>query len=162
MRSVVVLGLLSAVATPAIAQRAQPMLPEAPRGVDYAETVCVGGIDGRYEVTRVLATGQVLRVTRRTPVQRTLVSRAEVMKIMRDLDRARFERRTVQRVPRRIADGIDCSLARRKDGRLYSVALQQEMGSDAAVQDLLQVVAEVNALGRRATGPIIRPAVAAR
>ncbi len=159
MRSIVFLALLSATAAPAIAQRVRPMLPVAPPGVDYAETVCAGGIDGRYEVTRVLATWQVLRVTRRTPVQRILVSRAEVAKIMRDLDRARFERRTVQQVPRRIADGIYCTLARRKDGRLHKVALQQEMGSDAAVQDLLEVVAEVNALGRRATGPIIRPVV---
>jgi hypothetical protein len=162
MRSIAIFALFPVMATTAIAQRAQPSLPAAPRGIDFAETICAGGIDGRYEVTRVLATGQVQKVTRRGPVQRILVSRADVAKIMRDLDRARFERRTVQRVPRRIADGIDCSLTRRKDGILHSVALQQEMASDPAVQDLLQVVVEVNALGRRATGPIIRPVVASR
>jgi hypothetical protein len=160
MRSVALFAFFSVIAVPAIAQRAQPSLPAAPRGMDYVETVCAGGIDGRYEVTRALATGQVLKITRRAPVQRTSVPRAEVAKIMSDLDRARFERRIVQRVPRRIADGIDCSLTRRKDGRLHSVSLQQEMGSDPTVQDLLQVVGEVNALGRRATGPILRPATA--
>ncbi len=158
MRSIAAFALLSAMAAPAIAQRAEPALPAAPRGVDYVETVCTGGFDGRYEVTRLLATGQVLNVTRRTPIQRAWAAQAEVTKVMRDLDRARFEGRAVQPVPRRIADGIDCTLARRKDGRLHSVVLQQEMGSDPAVQDLLQVVAEVNALGRRATGPILRPA----
>lgn len=162
MRLLAAIVLLSSMAAPALAQRAQPALPTTPRGIDYAETICTGGIDGRYEITRVLATGQVLKVTRRAPLRRAWASRVDVTKIMRDLDRARFERRSVQQVPRRIADGIDCTLTRRKNGSSHSVLLQQEASSDPAVQDLLQVVAEVDALGRRATGPIIRLAASAR
>lgn len=73
--------IAAAVATPAMAQRMPPVLPFAPRGIDYVETVCTGGIDGRYEMVRVLTTGQVSKVTRRMPeVQRARATRGEVLK----------------------------------------------------------------------------------
>ena len=158
MRFAAVLVPLTLFAAPAEAQRSAPALPPAPRGVDYAETVCSGGIDGRYEVVRVLAGGEVVKVTRRAALTRSRAPAGEAASIQRALDRARFDRRIVQRVPHRIADGIDCTLTRRKGGVVHSVVLQQEVAGDAGVQDLVAIVSRIAALGRAATGPILRPA----
>ncbi|HEX4693204.1 hypothetical protein [Sphingomonas sp.] len=155
----ITLSALVAVAAPAAAQTMPPSLPFAPRGVDYVETVCTGGFDGRYEQVRVLASGRIAKVTRRAPEVKTArASRGEVARIMRELDIARFDRRTSSRLPRRIADGVECALTRRQLGRTHSVTLQPEAASLPAWRDLFQVVEEVNALGRRATGAILRPA----
>lgn len=148
---------LIVLATPAAAQRFQPSLPAAPRGVDYVESVCTGGFDGRYEQTRVLATGNVQKVTRRVPMVSTPVPRAEVDAIMRDLDRANFEQRSVPRLPPRIADGINCTLTRRRNGGQHSVILQQEAENLPAAQDLIRILGKVNALGRRTAVPAMRP-----
>jgi len=155
----IALSALAAIAMPATAQTMPPTLPFAPRGVDYVETVCTGGFDGRYDQVRVLASGRIAKVTRRAPdVKTARATRGEVARIMRELDMARFDRRTSPRLPRRIADGIECTLTRRQFGRSHSVTLQPEAASLPAWRDLFQVVEEVNALGRRATGAILRPA----
>ena len=59
MRRLLFPALIVALAVPAMAQRVQPVLPFAPRGMDYVESVCTGGFDGRYEQTRILTNGQV-------------------------------------------------------------------------------------------------------
>jgi hypothetical protein len=152
-------ALVAVIAAPAVAQRVQPSLPPAPRGVDYVESVCTGGIDGRFEKVRVLATGQVLKVTRRSDgVLRARAKRGEVAKLWRSLDLSRFERRTVSPEKPYIADGIDCSLTRRKNGRVHTVVLMQQSRDRPQYRDLAQVLDDVNALGQRATGPILRPA----
>ena len=153
------IALMAVVATPALAQRMPPVLPFPPRGIDYVETVCTGGIDGRYEVVRVLANGQVSRVTRRMPeVQRARATRAEVGKIWCELDFARFERRTVPAQKPYIMDGIDCTLTRRMNGRLHSVTLMQQMRATPRYRDLVQALDDINTLGGRATGPRLRSA----
>ena len=152
-------AVLIALAAPATAQTMPPTLPFAPRAVDYVETVCTGGFDGRYEQVRVLATGRIAKVTRRQPEVRTAqATRGEITRIMRALDLARFEQRISPRLPRRIADGIDCTLTRRQSGRTHSVTLPQEAASLPRYRDLFDVVEDINALGRRATGAILRPA----
>ena len=159
MRLFVPVALALSVAAPAMAQRAQPVLPFAPRGMDYIESVCTGGIDGRYEQTRVLASGQVMKVTRRSDgVLQTRATRVEVMKIWRELDLSRFERRNVAPEKPYIADGIDCTLTRRQNGRTHTVTLMQQMRDKPQYRDLTRALEDVNDLGRRATGPILRPA----
>lgn len=151
--------MILSLAVPAAAQRSLPVLPFAPRGVDYVETVCTGGIDGRYEQTRILSNGQVMKVTRRSgTVLRARATRAEVTKIWRGLDLARFERRTVPPEKPYVMDGIDCALSRRQNGSVHSVTLMQQTRGKAPYRDLAQVLDDVNELGRRATGPILRPA----
>jgi hypothetical protein len=158
MRSLFLIASIT-LAAPAVAQTMPPTLPFAPRGVDYVETVCTGGFDGRYEQVRVLATGRIAKVTRRQRAVRTArATRGEVARIMHALDVARFEQRTSPTMPRRIADGIDCTLTRRRDGRTHSVTLPQEAQALPRYRDLFEVVDEVNGLGRRATGAILRPA----
>lgn len=155
-------ALIAAMAAPAMAQRAQraqPSLPTAPRGVDYVESVCTGGIDGRSEQVRVLATGQVFKVTRRSDgVLRAKATRGEVAKLWRSLDLSRFERRKASPEKPYIADGIDCTLTRRKNGRAHTVMLMQQTRDRPQYRDLTRALADVNALGQRATGPILRPA----
>ncbi|MES2096993.1 MAG: hypothetical protein V4459_09560 [Pseudomonadota bacterium] len=155
----VLLALIATIATPAGAQRTQPTLPTAPRGMDYVETVCTGGIDGRFEQVRVLASGQIMKVTRRSDtVLRAKATRGEVARLWRSLDLSRFERRTVVREKPFIADGIDCSLTRRKNGLVHVVTLLQQIRDRAEYRDLTRVIDDVNGLGGRATGPILRPA----
>ncbi|MEO5494797.1 MAG: hypothetical protein ABIR08_12330 [Sphingomonas sp.] len=152
-------ALIAAIATPALAQPMPPVLPFAPRGIDYVETVCTGGIDGRHEIVRVLATGQVSKVTRRMPdVQRARATRSEVGKIWRELDLARFEQRIVPPQKPYIMDGIDCALTRRTNGRIHSVTLMQQMHDTPKYRDPILALDDINALGRRATGPRLRPA----
>ena len=154
-----ILWALIAITTPALAQRAQPTLPTAPRGMDYVETVCTGGIDGRFEQVRVLASGQIMKVTRRSgTVLRAKATREEVANLWRSLDLSRFERRTIVREKPYIADGIDCSLTRRKNGRLHVVTLLQQIRDRAEYRDLARAIDDVNGLGGRATGPMLRPA----
>ena len=156
---IALLTLIVAAAAPAMAQRMPPVLPFAPRGIDYVETVCTGGIDGRYEVVRVLPSGQVSKVTRRIPeVRRAQATRDEVRKIWRELDLARFEQRVVPPEKPYIMDGIDCTLTRRSNGRLHTVKLMQQVRDKPKYRDLVLALDDVNALGRRATGPILRPA----
>jgi hypothetical protein len=151
--------LIAAVATPAPAQRMPPVLPFAPRGMDYVETVCTGGIDGRYDIVRVTTNGQILKATRRIPeVQRARATRGEVRTIWRELDFARFEQRVVVPGKPYIMDGIDCSLARRVNGRVHTVTLIQQMRDTPRYRDLIRVLDAINALGNRATGPRLRPA----
>src|ERR1700760_4160709 len=127
MRPIALFALIAAAAAPAVAQRAKPALPLPPRGVDYVGSVCTGGIDGRYEVVRVLATGQVMKATRRSDgVLRAYASRREVAKIMRELDLARFETRTVPPEKPYVMDGIDCALTRGRNGRVHTVLLMQQ------------------------------------
>lgn len=158
MRTILV-TLIATMAAPAMAQRMPPTLPFAPRGVDYVETVCTGGIDGRHEIVRVLATGQVSKVTRRVPdIQHARASRAEVAKIWRGLTLARFEQRTIPPQKPYIMDGIDCTLTRRTNGRTHSVTLMQQVRGNPKYRDLVAVLDDVNVLGGRATGPRLRPA----
>jgi len=155
-----VLAVLAlAITVPALAQRDQPMLPNAPRGVDYVESVCTGGIDGRFEQVRVYVNGRVEKITRRSGgVMRARANANDVVTIWRRLDAARFERRTVVPGKPYIMDGIDCSLTRKTDGRLHTVTLMQQSRSNPRHRDLVQVLDNVNALGRMATGPVLRPA----
>ncbi|MBN8816770.1 MAG: hypothetical protein J0J06_15155 [Sphingomonas sp.] len=156
---VVLFALIAAVASPALAQRMPPVLPFAPAGVDYVETVCAGGIDGRHEVVRVLATGQVSKVTRRSPdVQHARASRAEVSRIWRELDLARFERRVVPPQKPYVMDGVDCTLTRRSNGREHSVTLIQQLRDNPKYRDLIRALDDINALGAKASGPRLRPA----
>jgi hypothetical protein len=152
-------ALIAAIAAPAMAQRMPPVLPFPPRGVDYVETVCTGGIDGRYEMVRVLSNGRVSKVTRRVPDgQRARATRDEVAKIWRELDFARFEQRSVPRQKPSIIDGIDCTLTRRTNGRLHTVTLMQQVRGNPKYRDLVTALDDINALGGRATGPRLRPA----
>jgi len=152
-------ALIAAIATPALAQRMPPVLPFAPRGIDYVETVCTGGFDGRYEMVRVLATGQVSKATRRMPeVQRARATRGEVSKIWRELDLARFEQRIVPPQKPYVMDGIDCTLTRRTNGRVHTVTLMQQMRDTPKYRDLMLALDDINAVGSRATGPRLRPA----
>jgi len=152
-------ALILATAMPASAQRMPPVLPFAPHEVDYIETACSGGFDGRQELVRVLANGQISKVTRRTPeVQRARASRVEVATIWRQLDMARFERRVVPPQRPRIMDGVDCTLTRRTNGGIHTVVLMQQMRGVPRYRDLAQALDAINALGDRATGPRLRPA----
>ncbi|QDZ06767.1 hypothetical protein FPZ24_04140 [Sphingomonas panacisoli] len=118
-----------------------------------------GGIDGRLEFVRVTATGQVFKVTRRLPeVQRARATRGEVAKIWRQLDVARFEQRIVPPQKPYIMDGIDCSLTRRVNGRIHTVTLMQQMRANPKYRDLVTALDDINALGRKATGPRLQPA----
>jgi hypothetical protein len=156
---IVLLAMAASIAAPADARRAVPGLPLPPRGVDYVETVCSGGIDGRYEQVRVLATGQIQKATRRSPiVQRAYASRAEVRKIWRELDFARFERRVVSPEKPYVMDGIDCSLTRSSNGQSHVILLMQQTRDKPRYRDLGQAIDDINALGTRATGPMLRPA----
>jgi hypothetical protein len=135
------------------------VLPFAPRGVDYVESVCTGGFDGRYEQTRILANGQVMKVTRRSGgVLRARATKVEVTKIWRELDFARFEQRTVPREIPYVMDGIDCALTRRQSGRVHTVTLMQQSRDKPRYRDLVQALDDVNEIGRRATGAVLRPA----
>jgi len=159
MRRLLLAALIVPFAVPAVAQRTQPVLPFAPRGADYVESVCTGGFDGRYEQTRILANGQVTKVTRGSGgVLRARATRAEVMKIWRELDFARFEQRSVPPERPYIADGVDCALTRRQNGRVHTVTLMQQNRSKPRYRDLVQALDDVNEIGRRATGPVLRPA----
>lgn len=159
MRSLVIIALATFLGGPAVAQRVQPSLPFAPRGVDYVETLCTGGIDGRVEHIRVLATGQILKLTRRSDdVLHAHASPGEVAKIWHSLDLLRFEQLTVPTEKPYLQDGVDCALTRRKDGKLHSVTLLQQMRERPRYRDLARVLTAVNDLGRRATGAILRPA----
>jgi hypothetical protein len=152
-------ALFAAVATPALAQVMPPVLPFPPRGVDYVETVCTGGIDGRYEVVRVLASGQVSKVTRRAPeVRRAWATRDEIRNIWRELDLARFDQRVVVPEKPYVMDGIDCVLTRRTNSRTHSVTLMQQARDKPRYRDLTRALDDINALGSRATGPRLRPA----
>lgn len=156
---IALLAFVGLAAAPALAQRMPPVLPFPTRGVDYVETACSGGIDGRLERVRVLATGQVSKVTRRQPeVQRAWATRIEVDKIWRELDLARFEQRIVPAEKPYIMDGVDCSLTRRAGGRTHTVTLMQQMRNKPKYRDLVTVLDDINALGARATGPRLRPA----
>lgn len=151
--------LAIALTAPVAAQRGQPMLPPAPPNRDYVESVCTGGIDGRFEQVRVYANGRIEKITRRSDgVLRARATRDEVFKLRRELDFARFERRVVPPEKPYIMDGIDCSLTRSIAGRTHSVTLMQQSRGNARYRDLVQALDDVNALGRRATGPILRPA----
>lgn len=157
MRRLLFPALIVAIAVPAMAQRVQPVLPFAPRGVDYVESVCTGGFDGRYEQTRILTNGQVSKVTRRSGgVLHARATRMEVMKIWRELDLARFERRTVRPEKPYVMDGIDCALTRRQNGRVHTVMLMQQSRSNPRYRDLVEALDDVNEIGRRATGPVLR------
>lgn len=159
MRRLLLAALIVPFAVPAAAQRVQPVLPFAPRGVDYVESVCTGGFDGRYEQTRILANGQIMKVTRRSNgVLRARATKAEVMKIWREFDFARFERRVVPPAKPYVMDGIDCALTRRQNGRVHTVTLMQQARSNPRYRDLVQALDDVNELGQRATGPVLRPA----
>lgn len=159
MRRLLLAALIVPFAFPAAAQRAQPVLPFAPRGVDYVESVCTGGFDGRYEQTRILANGQIMKVTRRSGgVLRARATRAEVTKIWRELDLARFERRSVPPEKPYVMDGIDCALTRRLNGRVHTVTLMQQSRSNPRYRDLVQALDDINQIGNRATGPVLRPA----
>ncbi len=152
-------ALAAIIAMPALAQRMPPVLPFPPRGMDYVETVCTGGFDGRYEAVRVFANGKVSKVTRRVPaVNHARATRAEVRKIWRELDFARFEQRTVPPQKPYVMDGIDCTLTRRKSGRTHTVTLMQQMRDTPRYRDLLEALDDINTLGARATGPRLRPA----
>ena len=151
--------LIGAIAAPALAQRMPPVLPFPPAGVDYVETVCTGGIDGRYEMVRVLANGQVSKVTRRAPeVRRARATRDEIRSIWRELDMAQFDRRVVVPEKPYVMDGIDCSLTRRTNGRTHSVTLMQQMRDKPKYRDLARALDDINALGSRAAGPSLKPA----
>ena len=159
MRPLLLAALVLPFAAPVVAQTTRPILPFAPRAADYVESVCTGGIDGRYEQVRVLANGQVSKVTRRSGgVLRARATDIEVRKIWRELDLARFERRLVPPEKPYIMDGIDCTLTRRLGGRVHSVTLMQQSRDKPQYRDLVQALDDVNALGRRATGAILRPA----
>lgn len=159
MRRLLPAALILSIAVPATAQRVQPVLPFAPRGVDYVESVCTGGFDGRYEQTRILSNGQVMRVTRRSGgVLRARATKVEVTKIWRELDFARFERRLVPPEKPYVMDGIDCALTRRQDGRVHTVMMMQQSRGNPRYRDLVQALEDVNEIGRRATGPVLRPA----
>jgi len=159
MRVAALFALIALAAAPAMARRAKPALPLPPRGVEYVESVCTGGFDGRYDVVRVMATGQVLKMTRRSNgVLRTYVTRREVAKIMRALDLARFDRRVVTPEKPYIMDGIDCSLTRGGRNGAHTVTLMQQMRDKPRYRDLAQMLDAIDALGQRATGPIMRPA----
>lgn len=152
---VLIFALIAAAATPAEAQRTLPM---PPRGVDYVEASCAGGIVLIDETVRILADGQIIRTSPQGGgVLRARATPAEVMRIWRKLDMARFERRVVRRAPA-VPDGIDCTLSRQQRGSLHSVSIPQVSRNDAAIADLRSVLADIRALGRRATGPIMRPA----
>lgn len=152
-------ALIAVIATPVLAQRMPPVLPFPPRGTDYVETACAGGFDGRLERVRVLASGEVLKVTRRAPaVKRTWARRDEVRKIWRELDFARFEQRIVPPQQPYVMDGIDCTLTRRTNDRTHTVTLMQQMRDTPKYRDLIQALDDINALGSRATGPRLRPA----
>lgn len=156
---VALFALIGAAAAPALAQQMPPVLPFAPRGIDYVETVCTGGFDGRYEMVRVLANGQISKVTRRMPeVQRARATRGEIGKIWRELDFARFEQRIVPPQKPYVMDGVDCTLTRRTGGRAHSVTLMQQVRGNPRYRDLVAALDEINALGSRATGPRLRPA----
>jgi hypothetical protein len=160
MRRLLLAALVLPFAAPVMAQGVQPVLPFAPRGVDYVESVCTGGFDGRYEQTRILSNGQIMKVTRRSGgVLRARATRAEVTKIWRELDFARFERRVVPPAKPYVMDGIDCALTRRLNGRVHTVTLMQQSRNKLRYRDLVQALDDVNELGRRATGPVLRPAV---
>jgi hypothetical protein len=157
MRMIVLLAFAASTAASADARRAVAGLPLPPRGLDYVETVCSGGIDARYDQVRVLANGQVQKASRRSPVvQRAFASRAELRKIWRELDFARFERRVVPPEKPYVMDGIDCSLARTSNGQSHVVLLMQQMRDKPRYRDLEQAIDDINALGRRATGAIMR------
>ncbi|MDB5680075.1 hypothetical protein [Sphingomonas bacterium] len=159
MRLITLCALIAVAATPALARRAKPAMPLPPRGMDYVETVCTGGIDGRYEQVRVLANGQVLKMTMRSNgVWYATATRREVAKIMRELDLARFERRVVLPEKPYIMDGIDCSLTRGSNGRTYTLTLMQQSRLKPQYRDLARALDDINELGRRATGPILRSA----
>lgn len=156
---IALIALMAVVALPAAAQRMPPVLPFPPRDVDYVETVCTGGIDGRHETVRILASGEISKVTRRMPeVQRARASRSEVLKIWRELDLARFDQRSVPPQKPYIMDGIDCTLTRRTNGRTHTVTLLQQVRDMPRYRDLTQALNDINELGRRATGPRLRPA----
>jgi hypothetical protein len=91
-------------------------------------------------------------------VKRAWARRDEVRKIWRELDLARFEQRIVPPQKPYVMDGIDCSLARRTNGRLHIVTLMQQMHDSPKYRDLIQALDDINALGGRATGPRLRPA----
>lgn len=148
---------LASASGPAIAQRFAPALPPAPRTGDYVETICTGGIDGRYEQTRLLAAGRMQKATRRAQMISVPVPRAEVAAVQRDLDRARFDRRTVPGIAPRISDGVTCTLSRRRNGRVHGVTLPQEAADLPAYRDLARIVGRVDAIARRATTPELRP-----
>jgi hypothetical protein len=101
-----------------------------------------------------------MKVTRRSGgVLRARATRAEVTKIWRELDFARFERRVVPPAKPYVMDGIDCALTRRLNGRVHTVTLMQQSRNKLRYRDLVQALDDVNELGRRATGPVLRPAV---
>ncbi len=158
MRPLLLALLALSFAAPLAAQRTQPVLPFAPRGVDYVESVCTGGIDGRYEQVRVLSNGQVSKVTRRSGgVLRARATRVEVMKLWRELDLARFEQRRVPPEKPYVMDGVDCALTRRQNGRVHTVTLMQQTRGKPQYRDLAAALDDVNELGKRATGAVIRP-----
>lgn len=147
---------LASASGPALAQRFAPALPSVPRTGDYVETICTGGIDGRYDQTRLLAAGRMQKATRRAPMISVPVPRADVAAIQRDLDRANFDRRSVAGVAPRISDGVTCTLSRRRNGRVHSVTLPQEAADLPAYRDLARVIARVDAIARRAITPELR------
>ena len=159
MRMLAIVALTAILSGPAAAQRVQRSLPFAPRGVDYVETQCTGGIDGRLEQVRVLATGQILKLTRRSDgILRAHATAYEIAKIWHALDLLRFEQLTVPPEKPFTQDGVDCVLTRRKDGKLHSVTLIQQARDRPQYRDLARTLTAVNDLGRRATGAILRPA----
>lgn len=151
-------AMIIATAVPALAQRMLPVLPLAPRGIDYVETDCSGGIAGIDEQVRVLADGRVFKVTaRNSRVTETHATPGDVLSIWRKMDVARFEQRAV-RGALYPPDGITCTLARRQNGGMHSVVVPQLTRNERAIADLRAVIGDINALGARATGPRLRPA----
>ena len=157
MRYLALSAALACLVAPAMAQRAVPGPPAPLREADYVEADCSGGIAGIDEQVRVFVDGRIVKAARRGGVLRARATPAEVARIWRKLDIARFERRTV-RGGRYPPDGITCTLSRQQRGSRYTVVIPQVTRNDDAVADLRSVLADVEALGRRATGPILRPA----
>lgn len=144
-----------AIAAPSDARRARPRLPLPPAGVDYVETVCAGGIVNLSVQTRVLATGEVTKITSwSTGVQRTDATRGELLSLWRQLARARFDQRIALPEKPYVMDGIDCTLIARKRGEVHSVNLMQQQRDKPQYRDLGRIIDALNEIARRASGPI--------
>lgn len=154
MRSLLALSLL--IAAPAAAQST---LPAPVFRATYVEASCGGGIADMSETVRLAADGRVLRSGGRPPiVLKGQAAPARFADLSRRLDRADFDRRTTPRATVRIADGIDCSLTRVRNGVPHTVELSQGVRGLPQVRDLAQITDEVMTLGRNATTPKLRPA----
>ncbi|MBN8808237.1 MAG: hypothetical protein J0I47_08370 [Sphingomonas sp.] len=156
MRGMMMLAGL-AMAAPAVAQ---DELPQPPIGSSYIEATCAGGIAGRSETTRIMASGRVERLSGRPAAIATArVAAARYDALSRRLDRAGFDTRTSPRVTQPVIDGIDCSLMRVKRGVPHTVNLPQAARDLPRMRDLASITDDVIALGRDATRARMRPVV---